>query len=542
MRKIFSALIAGLIAVTCLAGCGGESSTTGGGNTDYSDRPVRFEFSYYAGGFGREWLEAVTKDYMDNVNTDVYIKLRSSSSNPTTRGYISAGVGASDLHQIEFDMFDMASSLEDISDVYEMTVYGENVKVKDKISPEMIDFYNEDGKFYQLSMNRNTGWNWVYNGSVLDKVFGENGYTLPRTTNEFLSFGKTLYENGVYLTAGALADTQGGEYLHYAFDTWFAQMLGYEGNAKYFGGYTKNADGEWEFCSETPKMIEDNRAAIEAVYGLSEKLLKKDATLQYLHKESGSMNYKDLDAVFYGGRFKKQDVMPFAFAYIGEWLEREVDVFFEDGTLKNREQGIKAMKMPVISEIISRTPSIRDDATLIKVVDYVDGKGELPSGVTAADAEIIREARNMHTENLCNQLVIPKTAKNKDAVKAFIAYLCSDRAQKIASRAASGSVILPFGYAPTDEDMGFTISEFIKSFRDTSSSTTIIDASKLNNKFVQVTNLSWYYDKLNPSREIAKDIFGGRYTPVSEIYRSTYDNYARTWKTVVGNYESSLNK
>ena len=79
MRKIFSALIAGLIAVTCLAGCGGESSTTGGGNTDYSDRPVRFEFSYYAGGFGREWLEAVTKDYMDNVNTDVYIKLRSSS-------------------------------------------------------------------------------------------------------------------------------------------------------------------------------------------------------------------------------------------------------------------------------------------------------------------------------------------------------------------------------------------------------------------------------------------------------------------------------
>ena len=102
MRKIFSALIAGLIAVTCLAGCGGESSTTGGGgNTDYSDRPVRFEFSYYAGGFGREWLEAVTKDYMDNVNTDVYITLRSSSSNPTARGYISAGVGASDLHQIE---------------------------------------------------------------------------------------------------------------------------------------------------------------------------------------------------------------------------------------------------------------------------------------------------------------------------------------------------------------------------------------------------------------------------------------------------------
>ena len=90
--------------------------------------------------------------------------------------------------------------------------------------------------------------------------------------------------------------------------------------------------------------------------------------------------------------------------------------------------------------------------------------------------------------------------------------------------------------------MGFTISEFIKSFRDTSSSTTIIDASKLNNKFVQVTNLSWYYDKLNPSREIAKDIFGGRYTPVSEIYQSTYDNYVRTWTTVVGNYESSLNK
>lgn len=251
MKKLLGVILASLLAIGFCCGCVGKGPSAG----KYADRPIKFEFSYYAGGFGKEWLEAVTKDYMDNVDKDVYIKLRSSSSNPTAQGNISAGVGASDLHQIEIGMFNMASSLEDISDVYDMTVYGENVKVRDKINPEMIDFYNEKGKFYQLSLNRRTGWNWVYNSSVLDATLGKGNYTLPRTTDEFFALGEELYNKGVYLTAGALNDKQGGEYLVYAFHGWFAQMLGYETNQRYFDGYALNDAGNGSFAVLRPKWL-----------------------------------------------------------------------------------------------------------------------------------------------------------------------------------------------------------------------------------------------------------------------------------------------
>ncbi len=539
MKKFFAAILSVVLGVGFMTSCGGKESQSSADGKDYASRPVQFEFSYYKGGYGSEYLKAVTEDYMDNVAPDVYIKLRASSSNITTKANISSGVGASDLHQIEYGMFDMASSLEDISDVYEMQVYGEKVKVKDKVNPEMLDFYNENGKYYQFDFNKKSGWNWVYNDSVLKAALGEN-YVLPKTTDEFFKMGDELYNKGVYLTAGALRDTQGGEYLQYVFSGWFAQMLGAETNEKYFNGYTKNAGGEWVFCKDNPQMITDNKSSIEAVYAVAEKLLKRQASGQYLHKESASFEYKDLDKVFYGGKFNRQTVARFAFAYIGEWLEREVSEFFEDGSLKEKDQGIKAMKLPVISAIISRTPTINDDATLSKVVDFVDGNAAaLPDGVSEADAEIVREARNMVVKNICNQLVIPKSAKNKDAIKQFIAYLCSDRAQKIAAKAASGTAMLPYGYVPADEDMGFTISDYIRSVAAVSDVNAMVsvDSAHLNSALVRISYLTWYYDKKNPSRTIAKDIYGGSYTPVSEIYDSTYENFNRSWANFIRSYE-----
>lgn len=159
MKKFFAAILSVVLGVGFMTSCGGKESQSSADGKDYASRPVQFEFSYYKGGYGSEYLKAVTEDYMDNVAPDVYIKLRASSSNITTKANISSGVGASDLHQIEYGMFDMASSLEDISDVYEMQVYGEEVKVKDKVNPEMLDFYNENGKYYQFDFNKKSGWN-----------------------------------------------------------------------------------------------------------------------------------------------------------------------------------------------------------------------------------------------------------------------------------------------------------------------------------------------------------------------------------------------
>ena len=73
--------------------------------------------------------------------------------------------------------------------------------------------------------------------------------------------------------------------------------------------------------------------------------------------------------------------------------------------LKNNEvvasdSVIKMMKTSVISSIINSTdsysgstdkrlPNITSDAILAQVVDYVDGVGELPAGVTEEEVAII---------------------------------------------------------------------------------------------------------------------------------------------------------
>ena len=221
-KRLLATLLAGVLTFGLVA-CGGGQA---GGNVDaeYSGRETTIKFSYYDGGYGSAWIEAVSKDYMDNVNKDVYIELVPSYDNTSAYADITSGVASADLYQIEVGVFDCADYLVDLTDVYESKAYGEETLIKDKVTEEIYNFYNEDGKWYQMPNTKMTGWNWVYNTTVLDEVFGEGNYTLPRTTDEFFAFGNALFENSTYLTVGAFADTQGGDYLNYAFNTWFAQM------------------------------------------------------------------------------------------------------------------------------------------------------------------------------------------------------------------------------------------------------------------------------------------------------------------------------
>ena len=102
--------------------------------------------------------------------------------------------------------------------------------------------------------------------------------------------------------------------------------------------------------------------------------------------------------------------------------------------------------------------------------------------------------------------------------------------------------MLPYGYAPTDADMGFTISDYIKSVAKISDVNAMVsvDSAHLDSPLVQVSYLTWYYDKKNPAKSIAKDIYGGSYTPVSGIYESTYDNFNRSWTNFIKAYEEKV--
>ena len=188
MKKILCILLAMLMLLTVTACGNGRSSGDDAAEeyvNKYADRPRSVTLCYYEGGYGIEWLRAVATDYMDNVNTEVYISLKASTDNSLAREKIAAQTGTYDMYYIEVDMFNRSGVLEELTDLLDMEVPGEaGVKVRDKIDQKWIDYYTEDGKIYQMPATNMMGWNWTYNKDLLDETLGEGNWKLPNTTED----------------------------------------------------------------------------------------------------------------------------------------------------------------------------------------------------------------------------------------------------------------------------------------------------------------------------------------------------------------------
>lgn len=536
MKKLVSLLMS-VLMVLSLAACSGKPSGTEGSNAEkYKDRSKTFTLCYYEGGFGSDWLQAVVEDYMDNVNKDVYISLKSSTDNETARQKISSQTGTYDLYYIEVDMFNKSAVLEELSGLLDMEVPGESgVKVRDKIGEKWVDYYMEGDQIYQMPATNFLGWNWSYNKTLLDETLGEGNWKLPNTTEELFAMGEELFNNNVFLTTFAGNDTTGGaDYLRYCYEVWFAQMLGLEGYGHYYNCEYQEGDS-YVVAKDSPKNIVENRSAIEATYKVAETLCQGRSGVEFIHSKCESLSFLDAQFLLYQGGFKGAEEYPIAFYYNSAAGEQEMLPYIKDGIIE--EQDVRMMKMPVMSAITERTPSIADDATLSAVVDYVDGTAtELPAGVTEADVEIVREARNMMIELVCREWVITKDAENKDDIKDFLAYLTSDKAQMLAAKESNGLTVLNYGYVPTEEDMGFALSEFGKSVQKLSSEAVIVDFANFDKPLGRFVGLSWYKDKTASGGTLCENLYTKQALGTDEIYQSTLDSFSATWEDRVEQY------
>jgi ABC-type glycerol-3-phosphate transport system substrate-binding protein len=518
-----------------MVACGGSTGGSDESGADeyvnkYSDRPKSVTLCYYEGGYGVEWLRAVTADYMDNINQDVYISMKASTDNSVAREKISSQTGTYDLYYIEVDMFNRTNVLEELTSLLDMEVPGETgVKVRDKIDQKWLDYYEENGEYYQMPATNFMGWNWTYNKTLLDETLGEGNWKLPNTTDELFALGEELFNKDVFLTAFAGNDTTGGaDYLRYCYEVWFAQMTGMEGFDNYFNCLYDN-NGTYELAKEFPKNIEQNRTAIEKTYQVAQTLCTGQNGVEFMHSKSESLSFLDAQFLQYQGGFRGAADYPIAFYYNGASAEKEMGSYVEDGIIE--DQDIRVMKMPVISAILERTPSISDDATLSAVVDYADGNADtLPAGVTEEDAAIVAEARSMMAELVCREFVITKTAQNKDEIKQFLAYLTSDRAQLIAAQQCNGLPVLNYGYVPTEEALGFPFSQFTKSVYDVLADATVVDIAKFDKPISVNLGLGWYKDSTTSGGSLSENLYTGQALTADEIYQSTINSYSGTWK------------
>lgn len=532
MKKWFSFLLA-IVMLLSLAACGGGSGAGNGDNAEneekYANRSKRFTLCYYEGGYGADWLRAVVTDYMDNVNQDVYISLKNSTDNAVAREKITTQTGTYDMYFIEVDMFQKAGVLEELSGLLDMEVPGEaGVKVKDKIDPQWLSYYEEDGSYYQMPATNFMGWNWTYNKTLLDSKLGEGNWALPRTTEELFALGEQLFEKDVFLTAFAGKDTTGGaDYLRYCYEVWFAQMTGMEGYDHYFNCLYNN-NGTYELAKDYPHNIVENKNAIEKTYATAQTLCQGRNGMEFIHSKSESLTFLDAQFLLNQGSFRGAQEYPIAFYYNGASAQQEMTDYVKDGIIQ--QQDVRMMKMPVISAIIDRTPSIKDDATLAAVVDYADGKSQLPEGVTQEDAAIVTEARNMMAELVCREFVVTKNAQNKEDILHFMAYLTSDRAQLIAAQNCNGLPVLNYGFVPTEEELGFAFTEFTRSVYDILDTAIVVDIAKFDKPVNLSVGLSWYKDTTVSGGTLSGNLYIKNALTAEEIYESTLQAYAGTWQ------------
>lgn len=430
--KITALALAG-VTLLSLAGCGSTPDTE-----------ETLEIYIQDLGYGTQWLrdeielfkqqDWVKEKYPNLVIPDVKYNAQYGYAS----GQIEAGAKANsiDLFFTSAD-YDLQSKLdakgnhyiEDLNDVFEEKVPGEDVLYKDK----MYDAFVKSSKYGDTYWS--TMWSASYQGFLYNAdLFEDLGLEVPRTTDELIALCsqvKTLNgSNSAYSKNYTIMLSTSREEANYwqflAFPIWWAQ---YEGMENYYNFY-RGIDTITGTQNSRDVLAQQGRLeSLEVLY---------DLLSDYSFTGAGSIDFIEAQT-----RFLMGDGLIMA---NGDWFYQEMDTTIEGLKKRGIDYDIRFMKNPVISAIKDVLPTVNDDATLAAVVDAVD-KGETAyEGVSAADFARVKEARSfVYSGEYLNQAFIPSYANGKDAAKDFLRFLATDIACNQFMRSTGGAT-LPFKY------------------------------------------------------------------------------------------------
>lgn len=261
MKKVLSASLAAVMMASLLAGCGdtGDSSSpvsntpssAGGNNSAQSDKtsdaetPAKtqvLKVAAFEGGYGAEmWSEVVTA--FENSHPGVTVEL---TIDKKLEDVISPSMKAGDYPDVVHlatgreaaltETLTKENALLPLTDVLDMTVPGENVKVRDKIIPGFLDTlatnpYGDGVTYYAPMFYSPCGL--FYNAGL----FKQKNWEVPTTWNEMWALGDKAKEEGIalftYPTTGY-------------FDAFTYATLSSAGGSDFFNSCMTYEDGIWE--------------------------------------------------------------------------------------------------------------------------------------------------------------------------------------------------------------------------------------------------------------------------------------------------------
>lgn len=251
--KKVSLILSALIATTLFAGCGNsakpeEDKTTA---SEVKAEETVLKVAALNGGRGVEHWNKLIENF-ESTHEGVKIELTAESNleeviRPQIQGgnipdliYLATG-----RPEALTETFINEQALHDLSNVMEMTVPGESVKVKDKILDGFLDTSSTapygDGKTYLAPLFYSpTGL--FYNKGL----FEEKGYDVPKTWDEFFALGDKAKADGISLFAYPTAGY---------FDSAMPAMLAAAGGIDCFNKAMNFEEGFWT-SDEATKVLE----------------------------------------------------------------------------------------------------------------------------------------------------------------------------------------------------------------------------------------------------------------------------------------------
>ncbi len=537
MKKFIALIAAVLVAITAFPGC---KTTQTGELEEFRNRPKEVVVYYSYNAYGKNWITEVAKKYMTDYNTDTYINLKKSLDSGTDLAKVESGVNVGDLYILDMHMEGHVDYYEDITDVYDSYPIGEDgqKKIIDKLDPAMIEYYRNSGaqNYIIPKSGVSAGNNYVYNKTILEEIYPD-GYTLPRTTDEFIEMGNYLKNNTeYYLIQGSIGDTDSGDYINYMHKVWFAQLIGHKDYEQFLSGrYFDATTQKYLFDEANPTAYSNRKEAVKDYYEIIDSIYAK--ANGYMQPDSGIVNQATAQLLLAGLSYG--DYKTGVFLANGSAVEMSMDYMLAEQESSGTPQELGMLKIPMASEIIKRTPSIKNDIMLREVIDYVDKillgeSATKPANVTDADITIIEEARSIIGSYVAGGMIVPKLANNKEGAKDFIRYLASDEAQIIAAKECRGVNVLPFGKDVSEEELGFTISGFRKEVEEIAKKSRILVSSDSQEfLFTYMAN----FDPILDVRTKIKALVNGTARPSSEeVYTDSFNSYKKDWNYRVKQY------
>ena len=419
MKKWLAVLMVTVLSLTCLVGCGGDSKTGTDRNGKDTAGRKEISISYWKAGLGTDWLEAVAAAFEEKY-PEYYVNVMSSSATSTVKA-------TWEMPEVdEYDLYLAAKHydttyMEPLDTLLDTTADGDSKTIREKFNSGYLAFEEAaDGHYYTLTFGGGVA-GLVYN----TELFEEAGITqYPRTSDELVLVCDTLYSKKITPLCHFYNNGKICGYYDYMIQLYQVQ---YDGSDYVANNFYKCTDETGKTPSKEIFTKEDGRYKTLLAF-------EKFITPEYTLLGSNTKSHTEIQTEFLNDKA--------AMMINGSWLENEMSSVAEN------VDKFTEVRIPVLSAIIDRLSTVKNDSVLRKVVsaidqvtagekqlsDFASGEDYVVEGVTVskADWDIVWEARNTVPANYSESSAwIPNYADEKEGAMKFLEFLYSDEGYKV---------------------------------------------------------------------------------------------------------------